>query len=321
MKMKAIVRDKYGQPEVLKLKEIPKPTPKENELLVRVHATTVNRTDTAIVTGRPFVFRLFIGFPKPKRLIIGTDFAGQIEAVGSAVENFKVGDRVWGFNDEGLQSKAQYMTIDSRKEVLKMPKDTTYVKMAACAEGPHYALNFMNKFELNENTRVLLNGATGGIGSAALQMLKSKNIYVTAVCNTKNIDLIKKLGADKIYNYETEDFTRDTEKYDYILDAVGKSRFPLCKHLLVKGGIYVSSELGKGAENLYLPLVTLFKARKVKFPIPTNCRKSLLYMNELVTKGQFEPVIDRTYKMSEVKEAYKYVMTGEKTGNVILQID
>lgn len=320
--MKAITRRKYGPPEVLALEEIEQPLPKANEILVRVHATTINRTDCGVVTGQPFIFRFFVGgLSKPHHIVPGTDFAGEVAAVGTEVKNFKVGDKVWGFDDEGLQSQAQFMTIKESEAVLKMPEGYTYEEVAACIEGPHYAYNFLNKVALKKNSKVLLIGATGAIGIAALQLLKNRGMYVTAVCNTKNIDLIKSLGADRIYNYETEDFTKDTERYDAVCDAVGKSRFPYCKPLLKDGGIYVSSELGKGLENLYLPLMTLFSKKQVKFPIPNNPKRSLIEMNELLAQRKYKPVIDRTYRMSQAKEAYTYVMSGQKTGNVILKID
>lgn len=320
--MKAITRRTYGQPEVIKVEDIPEPTPKAKEIKVRVHATTINRTDCAIITGTPFIFRFFIGgLKKPKYIVPGTDFAGEVTELGSEVTNFKVGDKVWGFNDEGLQTQAQYMTIDENKEVLKMPEGYSYEEVAACAEGPHYAYNFLYNLGIEKHHKVLLNGATGGIGTAALQMLKNNGVYVTAVCNTKNLDLIKSLGADRVYNYETEDFTTDTERYDFVCDAVGKSRFPYCKPLLKEGGIYISSELGKGTENLYLPLLTIFSKKKVKFPIPSKPKRSIVMMNELLAQGKYKPVIDRTYSMEEIQEAYTYVMSGQKTGNVVLKID
>jgi len=277
--MKAITRRKYGPPEVLALEEIEQPLPKANEILVRVHATTINRTDCGVVTGQPFIFRFFVGgLSKPHHIVPGTDFAGEVAAVGTEVKNFKVGDKVWGFDDEGLQSQAQFMTIKESEAVLKMPEGYTYEEVAACIEGPHYAYNFLNKVALKKNSKVLL-------------------------------------------NYETEDFTKDTERYDAVCDAVGKSRFPYCKPLLKDGGIYVSSELGKGLENLYLPLMTLFSKKQVKFPIPNNPKRSLIEMNELLAQRKYKPVIDRTYRMSQAKEAYTYVMSGQKTGNVILKID
>lgn len=304
------------------LENLEKPIPKADQILVRVHATTINRTDCGVVTGKPFIFRFFIGgLSKPRHIITGTDFAGEVVGIGAEVSQFKVGDKVWGLDDEGLQSQAQFLTIDATKAVVKMPEGYSYEEVAACAEGPHYAFNFLHKIKLKKGDKVMLNGATGAIGSAALQLLKNEGIYVTAVCNTKNIELIKSLGADRIYNYESEDFTKDTEEYNAVFDAVGKSRFPYCKPLLKEGGIYVSSELGNRLENLYLPLLTLFSKRQVKFPIPSNPKRSLEIMNDLLSSGKYKPVIDRTYAMSDIKEAYTYVMSGQKTGNVVLKID
>lgn len=318
--MKAITRDKYGEADVLNIETIDVPEPKEFEVLIRVHYTTVNRTDCGILIGKPFLIRFFTGLFKPSSRIPGTDFSGQIVKIGRNVTTFNIGDRVWGLNDEGLASHAEYMVIDEYKAITKIPTNINYKEAVTCAEGAHYALNFINKVNLNKNNKVLVNGATGAIGSAAIQILKHKNIYVTAVGNTKNIDLIKTLGANKIYNYEKEDFTEiDTEKYDFIFDAVGKSSFGKCKKLLQKKGIYISSELGSNAENLYLPLVTKLKrGKRVIFPIPKDCKKSILYVNELLKNNQFKAVIDRCYQPEEIKTAYEYVQNGEKTGNVLI---
>ncbi len=319
--MKAITRTKYGTPEVLSIQTLDKPTPKSKELLIRVHASTVNRTDCGILTGKPYLIRAFTGLMKPSSLIPGTDFAGEIEAVGEDVQNFKVGGRVWGFNDEGLASHAQYMLISEDKAVVKIPENISYESAAVSAEGAHYAYNFIKKIPLKAGDKVLVNGATGAIGSAAVQLLKHFGAYVTAVGNTKNMDLVKSLGADKVFDYEKEDFTKDTERYDYVCDAVGKSTFGKCKPLLKEGGVYLSSELGPNAENLYLPLLTLFSKKKTIFPIPSNCKESVLLLNQLLAEGKFKPVIDRTYPMEEVAEAYRYVESGQKTGNVLLSFE
>ena len=318
--MKAITRTTYGGPEVLEIKDIPKPVPKDNELLIRVHATTVNRTDCGILTGKPYIIRAFVGLAKPNDFVPGTDFAGQVEAIGKNVSSFKVGDRVWGLHDEGLSSQAEYMTYREDKAVIKIPDGVSYQDVVACAEGAHYAQNFINKIKIDASSKVLVNGATGAIGSAGIQLLKYKGAWVTAVGNTKNMDLVKSLGPDKVYDYLKEDFTEiDKEKYDYVLDAVGKSTFSKCKHLLKPKGIYVSSELGPNAENLYLPLITKIKrGNRVVFPFPTNCKRSITHVAKLLTEGKFKPVIDRVYQPEQIAEAYTYVMSGQKTGNVII---
>jgi len=320
--MRAITRTKYGSPKVLEVKQIPKPIAKDDELLVRVYATTVNRTDCGILRGKPYLIRAFVGLTKPRDLVPGTDFAGQIEAIGKNVTDFEIGDRVWGLRDEGLQSQAEYMTIQESKSVVKIPNGFSYQDAAASAEGAHYAINFINKIKINTNTKVLVNGATGAIGSAAVQLLKYYGATVTAVGNTKNIDLIQGLGADKIIDYQKEDFTKDDEKYHFVFDAVGKSSFPECKHLLLPKGIYISSELGPHAQNLYLPLITKFKGdKRVIFPIPTNCKKSIEFMSKLLSEGKFKPVIDRVYEPEQIQTAYTYVASGQKTGNVIINFE
>ena len=320
-KMKAITRFQYGNPEVLTVSELDKPTPKKNEILVRVHATTVNRTDCGGLTGKPYIFRIFVGgLIKPNSPVPGTDFAGVIEQVGEDVTSFKVGDRVWGLNDETFSSQAQYAVFKEEEAIIKMPDHMDYHEVVACAEGAHYAYNFINKVKLKAGDKVLVNGATGAIGSAAIQICKHYGCQVTAVGNTKNLELIKALGADKIYNYEVEDFTKvDKEKYHFVFDAVGKSRFKKCKPLLLPGGVYISSELGPNAENIYLAIVGLFKkGKRVIFPFPASPKKSLEFIMALIEKGKFRPVIDRHYPMSQIQEAYQYVMSGQKTGNVII---
>ncbi len=317
--MKAITRTKYGPPEVLELKEIPKPTPKDNELLIRVHATTVNRTDCGILTGKPYLIRAFTGLVKPRDLVPGTDFAGQVEAIGKHVSTFKIGDRVWGLRDEGLASQGEYMTIREDNAVTKIPENVSYQEVVACAEGAHYAYNFINKVEIDSTKKVLVNGATGAIGSAAVQLLKYYGATVTAVGNTKNMDLVKSLGPDKVINYQKEDFTQDDEMYHFVFDAVGKSSFPECEDLLLPKGVYISSELGPNSQNLYLPFTTKIKGgKRVIFPIPVNCKKSIMFLSKLLSEGKFKPVIDRVYQPEQIIEAYKYVASGQKTGNVIV---
>ncbi len=323
--MKAATRSKYGGPEVLKIQEVEKPTPKDDEVLVRVYATTVNRTDCAILRAKPFIMRFFTGLFKPKASIPGTDFAGKVEAVGKNVTSWKAGDNVWGFDDNGLNSHAQYLTIAADKALATIPDGITYEQAAASAEGAHYAYNFINKINLKAGDKVLVNGATGAIGSAALQLLKYFGAHVTAVCNTKNIGLMKSLGADEIIDYTQEDFTVDSKaskQYHYVFDAVGKSRFGKCKPLLRPEGVYISSELGPHSENLFLALLTpLGGKKKVVFPVPRDIRGSLHFIKELLEKEKFSPVIDRKYPLEKIAEAYHYVASGQKTGNVIITLE
>jgi len=319
--MKASIRRKYGPPKVLSVEEIEKPVPKDDQLLIRVHATTVNRTDCAIVTGKPFIMRFFIGLFKPRDIVPGTDFAGEVEAIGQNVRSFEIGDKVFGFGDEGIRSQAQYMAISEKKAITTFPSEFNFEEAVASLEGAHYAYNFINKVKIAPGQKILINGTTGAIGSAMLQLLKYYGTSITAICNTKNIDLIKSLGADKIIDYTQEDFTKDNELYDFVFDAVGKSTFGKCKPLLKKGGVYISSELGPGAQNPFLALLTpILGSKKVKFPLPSNIMKSIVFIKQLIEEGKFKPVIDRTYPLEKVAEAYEYVLTGEKTGNVILSM-
>ena len=320
--MLAVIRSKYGPPDLLTIKEIEKPTPKDNDVLIRVYATTVNRTDCSILWGKPFIIRFFTGLFKPGSPIPGTDFAGEIEAVGKKVKSFKAGDRVWGFNDQGLASHAQYMTIREDKGIAVIPDHITYEQAAASGEGAHYAYNFISKVKLIPGQKILVNGATGAIGSAAVQLLKHFGIDVTAVCSTENIELVKSLGAGRVIDYKLEDFTKDEQKYHFVFDAVGKSSFGKCKRLLLPGGIYVSSELGPGLENLYLPLLTAVRgSKKVIFPIPVNVKRSISLINNLLDVGKFKPVIDRRYPLEKIAEAYNFVVTGQKTGNVVIILE
>ncbi len=320
--MQAATRSKYGPPEVLSIREVEKPIPKDHEVLIRVFAATVNRTDCAILWGKPFIMRLVTGLFKPSLAVTGTDFAGKIESVGKNVTTFKAGDRVWGFDDSGLGSHTRYIAISAEKPIVTLPENISYEQAAASAEGAHYAYNFLNKINLKAGQKALVNGATGAIGSSALQFLKFFGAQVTAVCNSQNVDLIKSLGADKVIDFTKEDFTKTGEKYDFVFDAVGKSTFSRCKPLLLPGGIYISSELGPNAQNLFYALFTpLLGGKKVIFPLPSNVKRSLFFIKDLIGQEKFKPVIDRKYPLDKIKEAFEYVASGQKTGNVVISME
>jgi len=319
--MKAIVYTAYGTPNVLTIKEIEKPFPKDKEVLIKVYAATANRTDCGAITGKPLIIRLFIGLFKPTLPTTGTDFAGVIEAIGKDVHNFKVGDRVWGFDDSGVQSHAEFMTFPADKAIMIIPEKITFEQAAASPEGAHYAYNFINKVNIIPGQNVMVNGATGAIGSAAVQLLKAMGARVTATCRGQHMDLVKSLGADKVINYEAEDFTKDHEKYHFVFDSVGKSTFSKCKALLLPGGVYISSELGPYNQNPFLALVTpLLGGKKVKFPIPLNIKKSLHVINDLIEQGKFTPIIDKCYPLEQTAEAFHYVISGQKVGNVVIKM-
>ena len=324
--MKAIVYTKYGPPDVLQFKEVEKPVPRDNEVLVRIHATTVNRTDCATIRAIPFIARIVTGIFKPKKQIPGTEFAGKIEAVGKNVKFLEVGDRVFGFNDLGSGSHAQYMTISEDKAITTIPGDMAYEQAAASIEGAHYAYNFINKVNIESGHNVLVNGATGAIGSAAVQLLKYFGANVTAVCDAKHIELVRSLGANKIFDYTKEDFTEDDQKYNFVFDTVGKSSFFKCRKLLQPGGVYISSDLGYMAQNIFLPLITpiiksLIENKITIFPIPTDIRGSILFIKQLIEEGKFKAVIDRTYPLEQIVDAYRYVEKGQKIGNVVITVE
>jgi NADPH:quinone reductase-like Zn-dependent oxidoreductase len=319
--MKASVRYTYGPPESIQILDIPIPEPKPDEVRIRVMAATVNRTDVGVLTGKPYLMRAFAGFPKPTLPVTGTDFAGIVEKVGESVTAFKAGDRVWGFGDNGTGSHAAYVCYPTKKAILPIPDGIDFAQIVACAEAAHYAINFLNKVKLNPGAHVLLNGGTGAIGSAAIQLLKARGIRVTAVCHQAHVDLVKNLGPDRVIALEQTDFTKEKTEYDFVFDAVGKSRFSRCKSILKPGGIYISSELGPNWENITLALTTpVIGGKKVIFPLPTNILNSMKTIQELVIQGKFKPLIDRTFEMNQIKEAFQLVASGKKIGNVILDL-
>jgi NADPH:quinone reductase-like Zn-dependent oxidoreductase len=317
--MRASINTKYGPPEVVKIMEVDKPVPKDYEVLIKVYATTVNRTDCGFRSAEYFISRFYSGLFKPRNNILGNEFAGEIEAIGKEVSLFKKGDKVFGYNDTRFGAHAEFMTMAEDQPIATMPGNLTFEEAAPITEGGHYALCDIRAAKVKSGQKVLVNGASGGIGSAAVQLLKYFGTEVTAVCGTKNADLIKSLGADMVIDYTREDFTKLSQKFDFVFDSVGKSSFGRCKPLLNKKGIYISTELGKNSENIFLALITpLLGGKKVLFPVPTITKDDVVFLKELVETGKYKPVIDRKYKFDEIVEAYRFVETGQKTGNVVI---
>lgn len=324
--MRSVYRDRYGSPDVLEIRDVPKPEPRPGEVLVRVHAATVNRTDCGGLWGAPFVYRFFTGLPRPKQIATGTDFAGEVAAVGPGVTSFAVGDRVWGFDDNGAGTHAEYVAFRADQAISTIPAGFDYAQAVACAEGAHYAINFLRKVPAGPGARALVNGATGAIGSAAVQLLADAGTQVTAVCATPEVDLVRSLGAHTVIDRLQVDFTKQDAQYDFVLDAVGKSSFAACRALLVPGGRYASSELGPHAQNVYYallaPLLAPFSnGKRVVFPLPVDIKRSLTRVRDLMVRGKFRPVIDRTYPLVQIREAFTYVASGQKIGNVIVSMD
>jgi NADPH:quinone reductase-like Zn-dependent oxidoreductase len=320
--MKAAVHTRYGPPDVVRIREVEQPATEDHDVLVRVHAATVNRTDCGFRAAEPWIVRFFSGLTKPRATILGCEFAGIVEAVGAGVSSLRAGDEVIGFSEDRFGAHAEYLSMPEDGAIATMPANMTFEEVAPSTEGSHYALSSIRKARIRRGHSVLVNGATGAIGSAAVQLLKGLGATVTAVCDTASVELVRGLGADRVIDRTTEDFTKDGQTYDMVLDAVGKSSFGRCKRSLEPRGIYVSSDLGPFSQNPILALITpLVRGRKVMFPIPPkHSREEVGYIKETIESGAFRPVIDRRYRLDQIVEAYRYVETGQKIGNVVIEI-
>lgn len=319
--MKAIVYTRYGSPDVLQITEVPKPNPKEDEVLVKVHFTTVNRTDCGFRKPDYFIIRLFNGLFEPKIKILGSEFAGTVEAVGSKTSSFKIGDEVFGLSTGKFGAHAEYICVPESGSIALKPHNFSFEEAAAVCDGLMLANAYLKDLDYSKPQRILINGASGSIGTAGVQLAKFFGAKVTAVCNTKSLDLVRSLGADEVFDYTQTDFTLFGNDFDFIFDAVGKSSFFKCRKLLKPKGIYVSTEFGYLAQNVFLTLLTpIFGGKRVKFPIATDSKKDILFFKKIIESGKYRAVIDRRYPISDIIEASKYVETGEKVGNVVIDV-
>jgi NADPH:quinone reductase-like Zn-dependent oxidoreductase len=320
--MKAAVHTRYGPPEVVRIEDVETPTPGDRDVLVRVHATTVNRTDWGFRAGKPWLVRLVGGLTKPKVTVLGMEFSGVVEAVGRRVRSFGVGERVFGFSEDRWGAHAEYRTIPEDRAIATMPAGSTFEEIAPATEGSHYSLSGIRGAGITAEQDVMLNGSTGAIGSAALQLLKQMGANVTAVCPGQHVDQVRSLGADRIIDYTKEDFTQDGQVYDTVFDAVGKSSYGRCKRLLKPRGTYISTDLGPGAMNPVLALVTtVFGGKKVRFPIPRKqTQVEVRQIKAMIESGAFKPLVDRVYPLDEIVEAYRYVETEQKVGGVVIDV-
>jgi NADPH:quinone reductase-like Zn-dependent oxidoreductase len=318
--MRAVVIDRYGPPEVQRVEEVERPVPNQDEVLVKIHATTVTRTDSGIRAAKPVVIRLFFGLRRPRQRILGTELAGEVAAVGAAVTQFAVGDHVFGStNAFRFGTHAEYICMPESAPIAHKPAGMTFEEAAAVTDGFILALMCLEAAHVQKGQRVLVYGASGSIGTAGVQLAKYFGANVTAVCRTKNVELAKSLGADDVIDYTQDDFTQNGATYDVIFDAVGKHSYSRCKGSLTRGGAYVATD---GFRNLFLQVWTSRVGdKKVLFPIPPHyTKKNVLLLKELIEAGKYRAVIDRCYPLEDVVEATKYVETEQKTGNVVLTL-
>ena len=318
--MKAVVHDRYGPPEVLRVAEVERPAPADDEVLVRVRASTVTRGDAMGVRGAEYRFtRLFTGIRRPRRTGLGTEFAGRVEEAGAAVTEFRVGDEVFGVRGG---ANAEYLTVRERGVIARKPAGLTFEEAAAVPDGALLALTCLRPAEPLRGKRVLVYGAAGSVGTAAVQLLVHHfGAEVTAVCDAKDVEVVRSLGAREVLDRFREDFTQNGETYDLVFDAVGKHSFRRCRRSLAPGGTYISMDLGFMYHVPFLALATRFVgSRRAKLGIGRYRREDLVLIKELVEAGKYRPVIDRRYALDEVVEATRYVETGQKTGNVVLRV-
>ncbi len=322
--MKAIVCTKYGAPEVLQLQEVEKPVPKDNEVLIKVHAATATTAGLSGRKGEPFFVRFFMGLTKPKKNILGQELAGEIEAVGKDVKLFKEGDQVFGMAGIALGAHAEFRCLPEDAALIIKPTNMTYAESVAVVEGGLTALNFLrNKADIQSGQKVLIYGASGSVGTASIQVAKCFGAEVTGVCGTANLELVKSLGADKVIDYTKEDFTKNGQTYDIIFDTVGKRSFSLCKGSLTQKGVYLDAA---GLATIFPMLWTSMFGSKKAILTATGLRpasemtKDLIFLKELIEAGKIQSVIDRRYPLEQTAEAHRYVETGRKKGNVVITV-
>ncbi len=320
--MKAILYKKYGSPDVFELSDVEKPTPEANEVLIRVHATTVTAADCMMRRGDTFLSRILLGFNKPKKKyqILGTEFSGKIEEVGNKVKKFKPGDEVHAFRGFGTGCYAEYKCMSENGSLAIKPFNMSFEEAASVVDGATTALFFLReKANIKKGQKVLINGASGSIGTFAVQLAKYFGAEVTGVCSTKNIELVKSLGAEKVVDYTKEDFTRTGDTYDIIFDTVGKSSFAHCRMALKPNGKYIATVM-----NLKLILQSILtkfgNRKKAIFAMSLNKTEALNFIRTLIEEGRLKTIIDRQFSLEELPAAHEYVEKGHKQGNVVISI-
>ena len=315
--MKAAVNTRYGSPDVLKIRQVPKPLPKAGEVVIRVHATTASRTDCGMLRAQPFFLRFFIGLRRPKCTILGMDFAGTVEAVGPGVTSFNPGQRVFGMSPDDYGAHAEYLCLPADGAIAAMPAGARFDEVLVC-EGAWYADMYFKGFGLRSGHKILIYGASGAIGTAAVQLVKFQGADVTAVVATRHLDLVRSLGADRAVDFTTEDFTQIGETFDLVFDAVGKTTFFRCRGLLKPGGVFAASDMGPYWQNPVLSLLpSIGGGKRVISPLRRSDKaEHVRFLQARLEAGDLRAVIDRTYPL----EAYRYVETQQKTGIVVVDV-
>jgi NADPH:quinone reductase-like Zn-dependent oxidoreductase len=317
--VRAVVYEKYGPPDVLRLEEVERPVPEDDEVLVEIHATTVTRTDCGLRSAEFFISRFVTGLRRPRQKVLGLELAGEVEAVGTAVSEFEVGDRVFGVRSG---AHAELVCVRESGALAHMPTGVTFEEAAAVCDGAALALACLRKAGDLDGRSILVYGASGSVGTAAVQLAKHFGAHVTAVCNTKNVELVRSLGADEVVDYLREDFTKDGQTYDVVFDAVGKHSFRRSRRSLKPGGTFLETDLGF---MWHIPLLALLTRwignKKVRLGISKYAKEDVLFLKELIEAGEYRAVIDRSYPLEEVVEATRYVEAGQKTGEQLSTTD
>lgn len=317
--MKAVIYNKYGSPDVLQIQEIDRPSITDNEVLVRVHSASIQQTDTNFRSGTPFLARVITGLIKPKNQILGCDYSGTIKATGKNISKYSVGDEVYGQLNKRTGTHAEYINV-TLNEISPMPKNLNFVEAASVGVAGSLALQFLRKYgEIQQGQKVLINGASGGIGTFAVQIAKSYGTEVTGVCSTENLEMVKSIGADHVIDYTQEDFTNRINEYDIIFDAVRKSNFTKCRNALSPKGIYITTEFGPSIM-LHMRMNSNPNKKRMIGALLTLDPQDLVLLTELLEAGKIRPVIDRTYPLEEIADAHRYVEKGHAKGKVIIKI-
>src|SRR5436190_16253232 len=317
--MRAVVFDRYGAPDVLRLEDVVQPVPKEHEVLVKMHATTVTRSDCAVRAGKPFISRFFTGLRRPKQRILGTELAGEVEAVGAAVHEFGVGDHVFGTTSTfRFGTHAEFICMRESAPLAHKPAGMSFEEAAAVCDGAILALMCLRRADLRKGRRILIYGASGSIGTAGVQLARYFGADVTAVCNTKNVETVRSLGAERVIDYTQEDFTKNGQTYDVIVDTSGLHSFGRGRGALKPGGMYIATD---GLRNALWALRTWkLGDKKATFGVVKYRKEDVVFLKKLIEGGKYRAVIDRCYPLEDVVDATRYVETGQKTGNVVLTV-